>query len=448
MTEIVYKGVNNMGLCENIISGKDKISVVGLGYVGIQLAVEFGKRVGVIGFDINNKKVQDYKKGIDTTNEVDREDLAKASILFTTDEAMLQKAQFHIVAVPTPVNRDKTPDLRPIKSATQIVARNLTIGSIIVYESTVYPGLVEEVCIPILERESGLRCGVDFKVGYSPERITPGDKSHSITNVVKIVSGIDEEALDVIAKVYSIIITDEKLYRAESIKVAEAAKVIENTQRDLLIALMNEFSIIFNKLGIDTKAVLRAAATKWNFISLSPGIVGGHCIGVDPYYLAYKAEEIGCHPQLILAGRRVNDGVGKYIAENTIKQLVKAHKQISECKVLVVGFSYKEDVPDIRNTKVIDIVNELKEYGVKVQVADYIVNQDEVFEEYGFKLSDFNKSNNIDAIIYAVPHEQYRDIPLEALKKKFKDENGVLIDIKGTYSKSEVEKNGFLYWSL
>ena len=448
MTEIVYKGVNNMGLCENIISGKDKISVVGLGYVGIQLAVEFGKRVGVIGFDINNKKVQDYKKGIDTTNEVDREDLAKASILFTTDEAMLQKAQFHIVAVPTPVNRDKTPDLRPIKSATQIVARNLTIGSIIVYESTVYPGLVEEVCIPILERESGLRCGVDFKVGYSPERITPGDKSHSITNVVKIVSGIDEEALDVIAKVYSIIITDEKLYRAESIKVAEAAKVIENTQRDLLIALMNEFSIIFNKLGIDTKAVLRAAATKWNFISLSPGIVGGHCIGVDPYYLAYKAEEIGCHPQLILAGRRVNDGVGKYIAENTIKQLVKAHKQISECKVLVVGFSYKEDVPDIRNTKVIDIVNELKEYGVKVQVADYIVNQDEVFEEYGFKLSDFNKTNNIDAIIYAVPHEQYRDIPLEALKKKFKDENGVLIDIKGTYSKSEVEKNGFLYWSL
>lgn len=449
MLEIVYKGVNNMeGLYENIISGKDKISVVGLGYVGIQLAVEFGKRIDVIGFDINNKKVQDYKKGIDPTNEVDRGDLAKASILFTADEAMLKKARFHIVAVPTPVNRDKTPDLGPIKSATQAVARNLNADSVIVYESTVYPGLVEEICIPILERVSGLKCGVDFKVGYSPERITPGDKTHSITNVVKIVSGIDEETLDLVAKVYSIIITGEKLYRAESIKVAEAAKVIENTQRDLIIALMNEFSIIFNKLGLDTKAVLSAAATKWNFIPLSPGIVGGHCIGVDPYYLAYKAEEIGCHPQLILAGRMVNDGAGKYIAENTIKQIVKAHKQISGCEVLVVGFSYKEDVPDIRNTKVIDIVNELKEYDVKVQVADCIVNQEEVFEQYGFRLSDFNNANNIDAIIYAVPHEQYRDIPLGELMKKFRDETGVLIDIKGTYSKSEAEKNGFLYWSL
>ncbi len=436
------------GLYENIISGRDKISVVGLGYVGIQLAVQFGKRVGVIGFDISAKKVQAYKKGLDPTNELDKEDLAKADILFTTDESMLKEAQFHIVAVPTPVNRDKTPDLGPIKSATQTVARNLNIGCVIVYESTVYPGLVEEVCIPILEKESGLKCGSDFKVGYSPERITPGDKSHSITNVIKIVSGMDEETLELVAKVYSIIIAGEKLYRAESIKVAEAAKVIENTQRDLIIALMNEFSIIFNKLGLDTKAVLSAAATKWNFISLSPGIVGGHCIGVDPYYLAYKAEEIGCHPQLILAGRMVNDGAGKYIAENTIKQIVKARKQISGCEVLIVGFSYKEDVPDIRNTKVIDIVNELKEYDVKVRVADCIVDQDEVFEQYGFRLSDFNMTNNVDAIIYAVPHMQYRDIPLKELMMKFRDETGVLIDVKGTYSKREAENNGFLYWSL
>ncbi|MBK1812710.1 nucleotide sugar dehydrogenase [Clostridium sp. YIM B02505] len=437
-----------MNLYKDIIAGKEKISVVGLGYVGIQLAVEFGKKVSVIGFDINNKKIQDYKKGIDPTNEVHKEDLGKANILFTNDETLLQKAKFHIVAVPTPVNRDKTPDLVPMKSATEAVARNLNEGSVIVYESTVYPGLVEEVCIPILERESGLKCGVDFKVGYSPERITPGDKSHSIINVVKIISGIDEEALDLIAKVYNIIIADENIYRAESIKVAEAAKVTENTQRDLIIALMNELSIIFNKMEIDTKAVLRAAATKWNFISMNPGIVGGHCIGVDPYYLAYKAEEIGYHPQLILAGRRINDGTSKFIAENTIKQLIKAQKQIRGCKILVVGFSYKEDVPDIRNTKVVDIINELREYGAEIQVADYIVDQDEVFEEYGLKISDFEKANNIDAVIYAVPHQQYRDTPLEKLKKVFKDGNGILIDIKGNYHKSEAENNGLLYWSL
>lgn len=447
MLQVKIGGIN-LSLYENIILGKDRISIIGLGYVGIQLAVEFGKKVNVIGFDINDKKVQNYKKGLDSTNEVSKEDLLQSKILFTSEESMLQKAQFHIIAVPTPVNRDKTPDLKPIISATQIMGRNLNIGSVIVYESTVYPGLIEEICMPIIEKESGLKSGIDFKVGYSPERITPGDKVHSLINIVKIVSAIDAQALDIISKVYSIIINSENIYKAESIKIAESAKVIENTQRDLLIALMNEFSIIFNRLGVETKLVLKAASTKWNFVSLSPGIVGGHCIGVDPYYLAHKAEEIGYHPQLICAGRRINESIGKYIADNTIKQLVKADKQIKRCKVLVLGFSYKENVPDIRNTKVVDIISELKEYGVQVHVTDIIANAEDVFEEYGIELDEFDEINEIDAVIYAVPHHGYSNICLEELKKKFKNEISILIDVRGMYDKSEAEKNGFLYWSL
>lgn len=423
------------------------ISVIGLGYVGLPLAIEFAKKARVIGFDINNQKIENYRSFIDDTNEVGSEALKETTVAFTSNEEELRKAQFHIVAVPTPINNDKTPDLRPIIGASQILGRNLKPGSIVVYESTVYPGVTEEVCVPILEEFSGLKCGKDFKVGYSPERINPGDKVHTVTKITKIVSGMDSETLERIAETYGLII-EAGVYKAESIKVAEAAKVIENSQRDINIAFMNELSIIFNRLGIDTQAVLKAAGTKWNFLNFTPGLVGGHCIGVDPYYLTYKAEQIGYHPQVILAGRRINDSMGKYIAENTVKQLIKADKQIKGAQVLIMGLTFKENVPDIRNTRVVDIIEELKEYGVDTIISDNIADKQEAMKEYGITLKHFDDIRNVDAIIVAVAHQDYRRITLEDLKRKYRDNRYVLVDVKGLYNRELAREAGYLYWRL
>lgn len=356
-----------MSLFEEIKNGNESLALVGLGYVGMPIAVEFAKRgVKVIGYDLNAAKIEIYKSGVDPTHEVGDEVIKNTTVQFTSDESKLKEAKFHIVAVPTPVNDDHTPDLTPVEGASTILGRNLTKGSVVVFESTVYPGVTEDVCVPILERESGLKCGVDFKIGYSPERINPGDKVHRLNTIKKIVSGMDDETLDTVAKIYEIVV-DAGVHRASSIKVAEAAKVIENSQRDINIAFMNELSIIFNKMGIDTKSVLEAAGTKWNFLNFRPGLVGGHCIGIDPYYLTYKAEMLGYHSQIILSGRRINDDMGKYIAENVVKNLIKAEKTVKGAKVAILGFTFKENCPDTRNSKVFDIVKELREYGIEHQ---------------------------------------------------------------------------------
>lgn len=436
-----------MNLYERIKNKQEKISVIGLGYVGVPLAVEFAKHVEVIGFDINEEKVNQYKNGYDVTKEVGNEEMKKTTAEFTCDEMRLKEAKLHIVAVPTPINNDKTPDLRPVIGATKTLARNLTKGSIVVYESTVYPGTTEEICIPILEEISGLKYGEDFKVGYSPERINPGDKINRLTTIVKIVSGCDEETLDIVAKVYEIVI-EAGVYRAESIKIAEAAKVIENSQRDINIAFMNELAMVFNKMDIDTQAVLRAAGTKWNFLKFNPGLVGGHCIGVDPYYFIYKAEELGYHSQIILAGRKINDGMAKYVVENTIKSLIKAEKQIKGAKVAIMGLTFKENCPDTRNTKVIDIINELKEYGVEVLVYDPVADKDEAFEEYGLEFNTIEDLKEVDAIICAVAHEEFKYINLESLTGMYSEGKKVLIDIKGLYNRKESEDKGILYWRL
>jgi UDP-N-acetyl-D-galactosamine dehydrogenase len=436
-----------MSLCKSILNKSEYLSVVGLGYVGLPLAVEFAKKVNVIGFDVNVNKINSYKKFIDVTNEIGSEELRKTSMAFSYNEEELKKSRFHIVAVPTPINSDKTPDLQPVIGASEIVGRNLVKGSIVVYESTVYPGVTEDICVPILERFSGLKCGTDFKVGYSPERINPGDKVHTVAKITKIVSGMDEESLNDIADVYSLII-EAGVYKAQSIKVAEAAKVIENSQRDINIAFMNELSIIFNKLGIDTKEVLKAAGTKWNFLNFTPGLVGGHCIGVDPYYLTYKAEQIGYHPQVILSGRRINDSMGKYIAENTVKQLIKVDKQIKGAKVMIMGLTFKENVPDCRNTRVIDIVHELKEYGIDVHVTDPIAGRAEAIHEYGLELEEYKDIVKVDAIIMAVSHKAYMESTLEEIKSKYADDKYILIDVKGLYNRDDAANSGFVYWRL
>jgi UDP-N-acetyl-D-glucosamine/UDP-N-acetyl-D-galactosamine dehydrogenase len=436
-----------MSLSEAIKSKSETISILGLGYVGLPLAIEFSKKVKVIGFDVNSKKVDTYKAGIDVTKEVGNEEVKNTSVFFTSSEADLKNANFHIIAVPTPINMDKTPDLKPLIGASELLGRNLNKGSIVVYESTVYPGVTEDVCVPVLEKLSGLKCGIDFKVGYSPERINPGDKTHTLTKILKIVSGMDEETLNEIAHVYSIII-EAGVYKAESIKVAEAAKVIENSQRDINIAFMNELAIIFNKMGIDTKSVLKAAGTKWNFINMSPGLVGGHCIGIDPYYLTYKAEQLGYNPQVILAGRRINDSMGKYISENTVKQLIKADKQIKGARILLLGLTFKENVPDTRNTRVIDIITELLEYGVNVCVVDPAADKEEAFKEYGITIEDFDSVDNFDAIIAAVPHREFQKINLEELKRKYNSDKFVLMDVKGMFDLEEARKSGYTYWRL
>ena len=437
-------------LYERIVAGEEKISLVGLGYVGMPIAVAFAKKVGVVGYDLNAKKIELYKSGIDPTNEVGNDVIKNTKVEFTSDETRLKEAKFHIVAVPTPVNDDHTPDLSPVEGASKILGRNLTKGSIVVFESTVYPGVTEDVCMPILERESGLKCGVDFKIGYSPERINPGDKVHRLETIKKIVSGMDENTLNIIAKVYELVV-EAGVHRAQSIRVAEAAKVIENSQRDINIAFMNELSIIFNKMGIDTKSVLEAAGTKWNFLKFAPGLVGGHCIGVDPYYLTYKAEMMGYHSQIILSGRRINDDMGKYVAENVVKKLISVESPIRGAKVAILGFTFKENCPDTRNTKVIDIVKELEEYGISPIICDPEADADEAERLYGIKFEDVNNIRDMDAIVIAVSHTQFTKMKIgdfDAMFKKTDNENKVLVDIKGILDRVIVESAGYSYWRL
>lgn len=460
-----------MNLYEKIVNREEKVSLVGLGYVGMPIAVAFAKKVDVIGFDLNKEKVELYKNGIDPTKEVGNDVIKNTTVDFTSDEAKLREAKFHIVAVPTPVKDDHTPDLTPIESASRTIGRNLTKGSIVIFESTVYPGVTEEICVPILVKESGLRCGVDFKVGYSPERINPGDKVHRLETIIKVVAGQDEETLDTAAKVYELVV-EAGVHKAASIKVAEAAKVIENSQRDINIAFMNELSIIFNKMGIDTKAVLEAAGTKWNFLNFSPGLVGGHCIGVDPYYLTYKAEQMGYHSQIILSGRKINDDMGKYVAESTVKKMIKANKQINGAKVALFGVTFKENCPDVRNTKVVDVIKELEEYGVDVKVVDPQADKEDLWREYRINLCEIEEINEMDAVIFAVPHDEFKDIQLEDVKMMFgltgnvnlevmnevaatsefsldiESENCVLMDLKGMFNRKEAEDAGFIYWRL
>lgn len=445
---MISKPMNN--LYRKLINKEEKLSVIGLGYVGMPIAVAFSKKINVIGFDINTEKIAIYCSGIDPTKEVGNKEIKECNVDFTADEARLQEAKFHIVAVPTPVNLDHTPDLSPIKSASHVLGRNLTKGSIVVYESTVYPGVTEEICVPILQKESGLVCGVDFKIGYSPERINPGDKVHRLESITKVVSGMDEDTLEVIAKVYKLVVK-AGVYKAESIKVAEAAKVIENSQRDINIAFMNELSIIFNKMGIDSKSVLEAAATKWNFLKFQPGLVGGHCIGVDPYYLTYQAEKLGYHSQVILAGRRINDDMGKYVAENLVKSLIKAGAAVKNARVAVLGFTFKENCPDTRNTRVIDIINELKEYEIEPIIFDPIADEAEVKREYGISLSGRELMKNMDAVILAVAHEAFKYIAPKEMKGLYYEKlnhKKVLLDIKGLLNKTEYEQEGYLYWRL
>ncbi len=437
-----------MSLYEKIVAREEKLALVGLGYVGMPIAVAFSKKIDVIGYDLNEAKIELYRNGIDPTNEVGNEAIKACAVDFTADETRLREAKFLIVAVPTPVNDDHTPDLTPVEGASRIVGRNLQKGSIVVFESTVYPGVTEDICVPIMEEESGLKCGVDFKIGYSPERINPGDKVHRLETITKIVSGMDEETLDEVAKVYELVV-DAGVHRAQSIKVAEAAKVIENSQRDINIAFMNELSIIFNKMGIDTKSVLEAAGTKWNFLNFKPGLVGGHCIGVDPYYLTYKAEQLGYHSQIILAGRRINDDMGKYCAENLVKKLIQADVPVKNARVAILGFTFKENCPDTRNTKIIDIYNELKEYGITAVIADPAADADEAKRLYGIEFVQMDELRELDAIILAVAHEQFKTLTIEELGGMYKlDAKRVLLDLKGLLDRDTFENAGYYYWRL
>jgi UDP-N-acetyl-D-galactosamine dehydrogenase len=434
-------------LYEKLLNKEEKLSLVGLGYVGMPIAVAFAEKLDVIGFDLNEKKIELYKNGTDPTNEVGNEAIKNTTVFFTADETKLREAKFHIVAVPTPVNEDHTPDLTPVEGASRILGRNLTKGSVVVFESTVYPGVTEDVCVHILEKESGLRCGVDFKIGYSPERINPGDKVHRLETITKIVSGMDEETLDCVASVYELVV-DAGVHRAQSIKVAEAAKVIENSQRDINIAFMNELSIIFNKMGIDTKSVLEAAGTKWNFLRFSPGLVGGHCIGVDPYYLTYKAEMLGYHSQIILAGRRINDDMGKYVAENTVKSLIASEKAVRNAKVAVLGFTFKENCPDTRNTKVIDICKELREYGIEPVISDPVADSDEAKRLYSIEFSGLDSIKGMDAVILAVAHDCFKSLKMNDIDSLFGKGKKVLVDVKGIFDRSSYESAGYTYWRL
>lgn len=433
-----------------------KIAVVGLGYVGLPVAVAFGRKSEVIGYDISGKRIAELKKGQDSTGEVSAEDLRSAKINFTSDPSSLKTANFIIVTVPTPIDDAKRPDLTSVIKASETVGRNLSCGAIVVYESTVYPGVTEEICLPILEKESGLKGGVDFKIGYSPERINPGDREHTFTKIKKVVSGQDSESLEIIARVYADVV-EAGVHRASSIKVAEAAKVIENTQRDLNLALMNELSVLFNKMGIDTREVLEAAGTKWNFLPFEPGLVGGHCIGVDPYYLTFKAEQIGYHPQVILAGRRINDSMGKYVAEQTVKHMISTGKVIKGSKILILGITFKENIPDIRNTRVVDIMRELKTYGAEVHVYDPHADHKDVEMEFGLNLLKFpNENAPFDAVIVAVRHRQFLELSVDELKKLVCSPESqcrarcpsVIVDIKGIYDATKIREQGMIYWCL
>lgn len=424
-----------------ILKKEASVALIGLGYVGLPIALAFAKKVKVIGFDINEDRVKLMKKGIDPSNELPANEFKNSDILFTSKLEDLKKANFYIVAVPTPIDEHNLPDLKPLIAASSTVGKVLKKGDYVVFESTVYPGCTEEDCIPVLEKVSGLKFKKDFKVGYSPERINPGDKEHTITKILKVVSGCDAESLDTISKVYEIIV-EPGTHKASSIKVAEAAKIIENTQRDVNIALMNELSIIFNKMGINTYDVLEAAGTKWNFLKFSPGLVGGHCIGVDPYYLTHKAESLGYHARVINSGRYVNDSMGFYVAKTTVKKIIAAGKNISKSKVLIMGATFKEDVSDIRNSKVADIVKELRSFGVKVEIVDPHADSSELKHEYGFSLNKMGKG--YDGVIVAVNHKEYRTLD-EKFFKSILSNKGVLVDVKGLY-RGEIK--GIAYWSL
>jgi len=422
------------------------VSVVGLGYVGLPVAVAFGKIQKTIGFDINAQRISELKAGHDRTDEVTEGALKSTDILYTDRIDDLRKADFHIVAVPTPVDEAHQPDLTPVFRASETVGKALKKGDIVVYESTVYPGVTEDECVPILERVSGLKCGTDFKVGYSPERINPGDKKHTFTKILKVVSGQDEETLNVVAEVYSSVVT-AGVHKAASIKVAEAAKVIENTQRDLNIALMNELAVLFDRMGIDTNAVLEAAGTKWNFLKFRPGLVGGHCIGVDPYYLTYKAEKLGYIPQVILAGRRINDGMGKFVAQRAIKEMIHAGHNVLGAVVTVLGLTFKENCPDLRNSRVVDVVGELEEYGVKVQIHDPLADVEEARHEYGIDLCPFDRLEPAAAVVLAVSHDEFKALTPDSMKAMCRG-TPVLIDVKALYTKAEFEAAGFRVWRL
>jgi UDP-N-acetyl-D-galactosamine dehydrogenase len=424
-----------------------KIAVVGLGYVGLPIAVAFGKRQRVIGFDINKSKIGELQGGFDRTGEVTDADLKATDVQYTFQPSDLKAADFIIVAVPTPINEALQPDLTALRTSSELIGANLSPGSIVVFESTVYPGATEEVCQPILEKASGMKCGVDFKIGYSPERINPGDKEHRLETIIKVVSAQDDVSLEIVANTYELVVK-AGIHRVSSIKVAEAAKVIENTQRDLNIALMNELALIFHRLGIDTKSVLEAAGTKWNFLKFSPGLVGGHCIGVDPYYLTSKAESVGYHPQVILAGRRINNGMGKFVAEQTMKQLSELARPVKDLKVAVLGLTFKENVPDLRNSRVPDIIHELREYGVQVLVHDPIAQPEEAVEEYGIQLSKWEDLRDIDGIIVAVAHREYADMGLQKLLKPLRSQReGVVIDVKCLLDQTKLPKT-LKYWRL
>lgn len=427
-------------------TSKRIISVVGLGYVGLPVAVAFGKHARTIGFDVNPRRVQALKDGHDHTGEVDDADLNATDILYTDKIEDLKLADFHIVAVPTPVDDAHQPDLTPVIKASETVGKALKKGDIVVYESTVYPGATEEDCVPVLERLSGLKCGVDFKVGYSPERINPGDKEHTFTKIRKVVSGQDAETLEIVAQVYESVVT-AGVHRAGSIKAAEAAKVIENTQRDLNIALMNELALIFDRMGIDTNEVLEAAGTKWNFLKFRPGLVGGHCIGVDPYYLTHKAEKIGYIPQVILAGRRINDGMGRFVAQRAIKEMIRAGHNILGGTVTLLGLTFKEDCPDLRNSRVIDIYRELQDYGITVQVHDALADEEEAIREYGIRLVKMDELQPANAVIAAVSHRAYREMGVEQLKGLM-GKNPVLIDVKAMYDPQAIRAADIRLWRL
>ena len=424
-----------------------KIAIVGLGYVGLPIAVAFGKRQRVVGFDINKAKIRELQKGLDRTGEVSAADLQATDVHYTFEPSDLKATDFIIVAVPTPINEALQPDLTALRKSSELIGANLSPGSIVVYESTVYPGATEEVCLPILEKVSGMKAGVDFKIGYSPERINPGDKEHTLERIIKVVSAQDDASLEIVANTYELVVK-AGIHRASSIKVAEAAKVIENTQRDLNIALMNELALIFHRLGIDTKSVLDAAGTKWNFLKFTPGLVGGHCIGVDPYYLTSKAESVGYHPQVILAGRRINNGMGKFIAEQTMKLLSQLPRPVNDLKVAVLGLTFKENVPDLRNSKVPDIIHELREYGVQVLVHDPIAEPEEAVAEYGIHLQQWDDLKNVDGVIVAVGHRAYADMNLQELLKPLRDQRaGVVIDVKSLLDRAKLSPS-LKYWRL
>ena len=438
-------------ICKKIIEKKSNLAVVGLGYVGMPIAVAFADRgVDVIGYDSNEEKINLYKNGVDPTNEVGDDTIKSTDVIFTANEKELEKASFVIVAVPTPVNLDHTPNLEPVENASTTIGKNLSKGTIVVYESTVYPGVTEDVCIPILERESGLKCGIDFKVGYSPEKINPGDKEHTLNNIKKIVSGINEECCQEIKNVYDIVI-DAGTYPVSSIKTAEAIKVVENSQRDINIAFMNELAMVFDRMGIDTNEVVDGMNTKWNALGFRPGLVGGHCIGVDPYYFTYEAEKLGYHSQIILNGRIVNDSMGSYVADMAIKKMIEAGQAPSKSRVAIMGITFKENCPDVRNSKVNDIIKHLREFGIEPIVTDACASFEDAYRGYGVRLVPWEEVTNVDCMIIAFAHQEYKELPLEEIHEKYRGMDGekhVLVDVKGVYNVNELEESDLIWWRL